>query len=76
MSNVACAWKLVHMQAPDEQVDPAGHYRSVSIHHLSNKNIALTYNVATFPAIIAVRVKSRTSAITSSKTTVGTFAGT
>jgi hypothetical protein len=31
-ANVACGWKLVaHRHAPDEQVDPLGHNRSVSI---------------------------------------------
>jgi hypothetical protein len=41
----------VHARAPNERVDPVGHYRIVSIGRLGNKNIALAHNVAAAPAI-------------------------
>jgi hypothetical protein len=45
---VACAWKLpdpVHMQEPDEQLDPDGHYRDAGINHISYKNNDTTANL-------------------------------
>jgi hypothetical protein len=43
--NWVCDWKLVQKQVPDEQVDPAGHYRNMSIGHFGIKNIAVIANL-------------------------------
>lgn len=64
------------MQAPDEQVDPVGHYHIVSNDRLGNKNIVLTYCVAAFAAVTIVRLEVWTGTVAQGLSTVVTHAGT